>query len=240
MADMGAAVFLELLAREAAAVEFERPLAGGPRARARRPTTSTSWSGPAARAAGPGARWTAAAGGRPSCPRCSRPPATSPRCSDLDAVLQAIVRRARQLLGTDVAYLTLTTTERGDTYMRVTDGSVSARLPAAAAADGRRPRRAGRPDRHARTSTANYPRGRPVPAHRRDRRGGGGGGPGRHPRRAAAAGQPVIGVLFAANRSAAAVRPGGGDAARLAGRARRGRDRQRPAAGRRPAPRWTS
>lgn len=47
---------------------------------------------------------------------------------DLDAVLQAIVQRARSLLGTDVAYLTLHDPAAGDTYMRVTDGSVSARF----------------------------------------------------------------------------------------------------------------
>ncbi|MGK5729487.1 helix-turn-helix domain-containing protein [Streptomyces sp. URMC 124] len=47
---------------------------------------------------------------------------------DLDAVLQAIVERARSLLGTDVAYLTLHDPAAGDTYMRVTDGSVSARF----------------------------------------------------------------------------------------------------------------
>ncbi|MFE2433098.1 GAF domain-containing protein, partial [Streptomyces sp. NPDC059373] len=47
---------------------------------------------------------------------------------DLDSVLQAIVRRARSLLGTDVAYLTLHDREAGDTYMRVTEGSVSARF----------------------------------------------------------------------------------------------------------------
>jgi GAF domain-containing protein len=47
---------------------------------------------------------------------------------DLDAVLEAIVRRARKLLGTDVTYMTLRDEERGDTYMRVTDGSVSARF----------------------------------------------------------------------------------------------------------------
>ena len=47
---------------------------------------------------------------------------------DLDAVLEAIVRRARKLLDTDVTYMTLTDPERGDTYMRVTDGSVSARF----------------------------------------------------------------------------------------------------------------
>ncbi|MBB5119293.1 diguanylate phosphodiesterase [Streptomyces eurocidicus] len=47
---------------------------------------------------------------------------------DLDAVLLAIVRRARSLLGADAAYLTLNDPVAGDTYMRVTDGSVSARF----------------------------------------------------------------------------------------------------------------
>ncbi|WP_217638214.1 helix-turn-helix domain-containing protein [Geodermatophilus poikilotrophus] len=46
----------------------------------------------------------------------------------VDDVLTAIVRRARQLLGSDVSYLTLHDDARGDTYMRVTDGSVSARF----------------------------------------------------------------------------------------------------------------
>ncbi|MEV6106138.1 GAF domain-containing protein [Streptomyces sp. NPDC051940] len=41
---------------------------------------------------------------------------------DLEAVLQAIVRRARALLGTDVAYLMLNDPRHNDTYMRVTDG----------------------------------------------------------------------------------------------------------------------
>ncbi len=45
---------------------------------------------------------------------------------DVDAVLRAIVHRARMLLSADVAYMTLTDLERGDTAMRVTDGSVSA------------------------------------------------------------------------------------------------------------------
>ena len=48
----------------------------------------------------------------------------------VDSVLTAIVRRARQLLGSDVSYLTLHDLARGDTYMRVTDGSVSARFQA--------------------------------------------------------------------------------------------------------------
>lgn len=45
---------------------------------------------------------------------------------DPAVVLEAIVRRARTLLGTDLAYLTLYDPEAGDTFMRVTDGSVSA------------------------------------------------------------------------------------------------------------------
>ncbi|MER7467919.1 helix-turn-helix domain-containing protein [Streptomyces sp. NPDC097981] len=45
---------------------------------------------------------------------------------DLDAVLRAIVHRARMLLGTDIAYMTLNDPAVGDTFMRVTDGSVSA------------------------------------------------------------------------------------------------------------------
>ncbi|MFC9590304.1 helix-turn-helix domain-containing protein [Streptomyces sp. NPDC056944] len=47
---------------------------------------------------------------------------------DLDAVLRAIVQRARSLLGTEVAYLSLHDPTAGDTYMRVTEGSVSARF----------------------------------------------------------------------------------------------------------------
>ncbi|MCD9875016.1 helix-turn-helix domain-containing protein [Streptomyces guryensis] len=47
---------------------------------------------------------------------------------DLDAVLRAIVQRARSLLGTDIAYLSLNDPDRGDTYMRVTEGSVAARF----------------------------------------------------------------------------------------------------------------
>ena len=46
--------------------------------------------------------------------------------SDPKGVLDAIVRRARALLATDLAYLTLFDPEHGDTYMRATDGSISA------------------------------------------------------------------------------------------------------------------
>jgi len=50
--------------------------------------------------------------------------------TSVDEVLTAIVRRARALLGRDLAYLCLNDEERGDTYMRVTDGSVSAEFQA--------------------------------------------------------------------------------------------------------------
>ncbi|MFJ9340509.1 helix-turn-helix domain-containing protein [Streptomyces sp. NPDC101733] len=45
---------------------------------------------------------------------------------DLDSVLRAITHRAKQLLHTDVTYLSLNDERAGDTFMRVTDGSVSA------------------------------------------------------------------------------------------------------------------
>ncbi|MBW0107955.1 helix-turn-helix domain-containing protein [Pseudonocardia sp. KRD-182] len=48
--------------------------------------------------------------------------------ADPRGVLDAIVRRARGLIGTDVAYLTLHDPQRGDTFMRATAGSVSARF----------------------------------------------------------------------------------------------------------------
>ena len=61
--------------------------------------------------------------------------------SGVDDVLAAIVRRARALLGRDIAYLCLNDDERGDTYMRIADGSVSAefqavRLPVGAGLGG--------------------------------------------------------------------------------------------------------
>lgn len=63
------------------------------------------------------------------------------RLRSVDSVLTAIVHRARQLLGTHTAYLTLNDDAHGDTYMRVTDGTVSAwfqglRLPMGAGLGG--------------------------------------------------------------------------------------------------------
>ncbi len=48
------------------------------------------------------------------------------RVRNVDAVLRAIVHRARMLLGSHIAYLSLNDDSTGTTYMRVTDGSVSA------------------------------------------------------------------------------------------------------------------
>jgi GAF domain-containing protein/PucR-like helix-turn-helix protein/diguanylate cyclase with GGDEF domain len=48
------------------------------------------------------------------------------RLRDPDAVLRSIVHRVRMLLGVDVSYLSLNDDVGGQTYMRVTEGSVSA------------------------------------------------------------------------------------------------------------------
>ncbi|GAA4602623.1 helix-turn-helix domain-containing protein [Actinoallomurus liliacearum] len=118
-------VFFDLLAREASAAEFEAPLlearvAGAdPRVLAELETT---------KAAALRVRSLLEHRAR----REAELAALFDTASDLaglhglDAVLEAIVRRARRLLGADVSYMTLSDDERGDTCMRVTDGSVSA------------------------------------------------------------------------------------------------------------------
>lgn len=47
------------------------------------------------------------------------------RMRDLDTVLTAIVRRARQLLGADMTYLSLNDEGEGASYMKVTDGALT-------------------------------------------------------------------------------------------------------------------
>ena len=44
---------------------------------------------------------------------------------DVDAILQAIVRRARQLLNADMTYLSLNDEREGASYMKVTDGALT-------------------------------------------------------------------------------------------------------------------
>jgi DNA-binding PucR family transcriptional regulator len=127
MAAMGAAVFVELLARDAAVVEYERPLV---EARARQATAEELEELELAKRYALQVRATLERRRRREAELAALFDTAGEIAAlqDLDAVLRAIVRRARRLLGTDVAYLTLRDAEAGDTYMRVTDGSVSARF----------------------------------------------------------------------------------------------------------------
>lgn len=121
---MNARIFFDLLAREAPPVEFETPIA---EARAAGASPGVLDELQQAKVAALRVRALLARRAR----REAELSALFETASDLaglrnlDAVLQAIVRRARQLLNTDVAYMTLIDDERGDTYMRVTDGSIS-------------------------------------------------------------------------------------------------------------------
>ena len=136
----GTAEFLELLLGEAAAIEYERPLV---RARAAGAEAAEMAELERAKVLALQVREAFQARRR----RESELSALFDTASDLarlrgvDSVLTAIVRRARQLLGSDTAYLTLNDDTRGDTYMRVTDGTVSAwfqglRLPMGAGLGG--------------------------------------------------------------------------------------------------------
>ncbi|ACZ91157.1 hypothetical protein Aros01_02829 [Streptosporangium roseum] len=129
MEDMSARVFLELLAREASAVEFEGPIlaarAGGADAAALAELEEAKLAALKVRAL---LRRRAKREAELSALFDTAGDLAGLR--DLDAVLEAIVHRARQLLGTDAAYMTLHDPERGDTWMRVTDGSVSAKFRA--------------------------------------------------------------------------------------------------------------
>ncbi|MEU0489716.1 GAF domain-containing protein [Nocardiopsis sp. NPDC006139] len=121
----GQAPFLDLLLRDAPAVEYERPVL---RARAQ-------GADPEVVAALEAAKLTALrvrSVMRDRQRRESELSALFETANDLagmrslDQVLRAIVERARNLLGTDIAYLTLSDPEAGGTVMRVTSGSVSA------------------------------------------------------------------------------------------------------------------
>ena len=79
-------------------------------------------------ASGPGS--TRTGGGRPELSALVDTARDLASLPDPGGVLDAIVRRARTLLRADVAYLTLFDPDRGDTYMRATAGSVSARFQA--------------------------------------------------------------------------------------------------------------
>ncbi|CCH90602.1 Transcriptional regulator, CdaR family [Modestobacter italicus] len=136
----GTTEFLELLLGDAAAIEYERPLV---QARAAGADPAEIAELERAKVLALQVREAFQARRR----RESELSALFDTASDLarlrsvDSVLTAIVRRARQLLGSDTAYLTLNDDARGDTYMRVTDGTVSAwfqslRLPMGAGLGG--------------------------------------------------------------------------------------------------------
>lgn len=132
--------FIELLARDASAVEFEGPVLA-----ARSSGAGTETIAELERAKGLALQVRAVLEARRR--RESELSALYETANDLaaltdlDAVLQAIVNRVRQLLQSDVAYLTLNDEEQGDTYMRVTEGVLTAsfravRLPMGAGLGG--------------------------------------------------------------------------------------------------------
>lgn len=122
-------VFLELLAREASAVEFEGPVL---QARAAGADAATLEALEREKVAALRIRAVMRRRARREAELSALFDTAKDLAGlrDLDAVLAAIVRRARGLLGTDVAYLTLNDAERGDTYMRVTDGVITSRFRA--------------------------------------------------------------------------------------------------------------
>ncbi|MFB4270236.1 helix-turn-helix domain-containing protein [Nonomuraea sp. GTA35] len=121
--------FLELLAREASAVEFEGPII---QARAAGADAATIEELERAKVEALKVRDLLKRRARREAELSALYDTAGDLAAlrDLDAVLEAIVHRARQLLATDVAYMTLHDPERGDTYMRVTDGSISAKFRA--------------------------------------------------------------------------------------------------------------
>ncbi len=137
---MSAVEFLELLAREATAVEFEGPLLA---ARSEGASPERLAELEQAKLLALQVRATLETRRR----RESELTALYETANDLaaltelDAVLKAIVHRARQLLHSDVAYLTLNDEQRGETYMRVTEGVLArsfreVRLPMGAGLGG--------------------------------------------------------------------------------------------------------
>jgi sugar diacid utilization regulator len=120
-----AVAYLELLAREAPTIEFERPVL---EARTAGATAAQIEELEQARAVALRVRALLERRRRREAELSALFDTASDLAllHDLDSVLEAIVRRARKLLDTDIAYMTLNDEARNDTYMRVTDGSVSA------------------------------------------------------------------------------------------------------------------
>lgn len=117
-------IFLGLLEREAPAVEFEAPLL---EARAAGASSATLAELEATKLAALRVRALLARRARREAELAALFDTAGDLAGlrDVDAVLQAIVHRARRLLHADVSYMTLADPERGDTYMRVTEGSAA-------------------------------------------------------------------------------------------------------------------
>ncbi|MGP3931480.1 helix-turn-helix domain-containing protein [Nonomuraea sp. KM88] len=126
---MTGATFLELLAREASAVEFEGPIIAA-RAAGADPATIVELEQAKVEALKVRDLLKRRARREAELSALYDTAGDLAALRDLDAVLEAIVHRARQLLATDIAYMTLHDPDRGDTYMRVTDGSISAKFRA--------------------------------------------------------------------------------------------------------------
>ena len=223
-----ASVFLDLLARDAAAIEYDGPVVAA----------RVAGAGPeelaeleAAKRVALEVRATLARSRRREAELVALFETAGDLAAlrDLDAVLKAIVTRAHTLIGADVTYLTLDDPDRGDTYMRVTHGSVSARFQSL-----RLPMGAGLGGLVAQTAkpyvTSDYPRDARFRHTNEIDEGVGEEGPDRHPRRPADARQPGDRGAVRRQPHGAALRPARDHAARLTGRARRGRHRQRAAA----------
>jgi hypothetical protein len=122
-----ASVFLDLLARDAAAIEYDGPVVA---ARVAGAGTEELAELEAAKRVALEVRATLARSRRREAELVALFETAGDLAAlrDLGAVLKAIVTRAHTLIGADVTYLTLDDPDRGDTYMRVTHGSVSARF----------------------------------------------------------------------------------------------------------------
>lgn len=122
-----ASVFLDLLARDAAAIEYDGPVVA---ARVGGASAAELAELEAAKRVALEVRATLARSRRREAELVALFETAGDLAAlrDLDAVLKAIVSRAHTLIGADATYLTLDDPERADTYMRVTHGSVSARF----------------------------------------------------------------------------------------------------------------
>ena len=229
----GVREFLELLAREAAAVEFEGPLVAA-RAAGRRPDALAELE--QAKLAALRVRALLERRRRREVELSGLFDTASDLAGlrDLDAVLRAIVHRARHLLGTDVAYMTL---QRRGARRHLHAGH--RRLDLGPFQRLRLPMGAGLGGLVAQTGTpyvtADYADDERFRHTGEIDAGGARGGAGRDPRRAAAAGRERDRRAVRGQPRGPPVRPRGGVAAGVAGRPRRHRHRHRPAAGRDPA-----